>query len=76
MCSAAGHREAFPGEDEVRHGCGAGLLPPRRHPQLHDPQNVSEVTRLVADGVKYIFLCHTNEFVVIFQFERIMLCYG
>lgn len=60
VCFAAGHREGFPGEDEVRHGCGAGLLRPRRHPQLHDPQNVSEVTCPVADGVKYIFLYRAN----------------
>lgn len=75
VSSAAGQREAFPGEDEVRHRRGAGLLPPRRHPQLHDPQNGSKVTRQVADGVKCIFLCHANEFFFFFfQFERVMSC--
>lgn len=43
-CPAAGHGEGFPGEDEIRHGRGAGVFPPRRNPQLHDPQNVWEVS--------------------------------
>lgn len=40
VCPAAGHGEGFPGEDEIRHGRGAGVFPPRGNPQLHDPQNV------------------------------------
>lgn len=42
--SAAGHRENVSGQDEVRHGRGADVLPSRRHPQLHDPQDVRKLT--------------------------------
>lgn len=41
----AGRRQVLPGQDALRHGRGADLLPPRRHPQLHDPQDDAKLGR-------------------------------